>query len=388
MLKIDGCPTIVSEANWKRILGMDPFVRLPRAIATGAPVLVDCLLAADEDPGSVPLADHLVCFTRLLTPQQTSDLALPPGLEIPGDAATGLMFGPAVCWPVLRMDHRAFAYLARPGSRDGPETSAWVAVLEYAARSRIGLAIDAPGEGLCPVFAPRRWQGATGATLLATPSDCATVCLDIQVCACLDKAERLDWRCFRQAMIDAVEVGNAVLDDLPLAGDALGKQSHGLRRLALHLSDLGELALRMGMQPGLQTTLARLLQVVKVATDAAMGESLRLGRLHGPFPALLEAEWVKRTLQPSFRWRIQGLMDRFWLRNSQLLALSPCSIMAPAETTGQLLAWANLIPLLASVDGFSARLPPAWRDLPHSMSARLLGRIWALGYGRHQVRAY
>ncbi|MCJ7556116.1 MAG: hypothetical protein MUP90_04270 [Gammaproteobacteria bacterium] len=388
MLKIDGCPTIVSEANWKRILRMDPFVRLPRAIATGLPVLVDCLLAADEDPGAVPLADHLVCFTRLLTPQQTSDLAQPPGLEIPGEAATGLMFGPTVCWPVLRMDHRAFAHLARPGSRDGPETSAWIAVLEYAARSRIGLAIDAPGEGLCPVFAPRRWQGAAGATLLATPSDCATVCLDIQVCACLDKAERLDWRCFRQAMIDAVEVGNAVLDDLPLAGDALGKQSQGLRRLALHLSDLGELALRMGMQPGLQTTLVRLLQVVKVATDAAMGESLRLGRLHGPFPALLEAEWVKRTLQPSFRWQIQGLMDRFWLRNSQLLALSPYSIMAPAETTAQLLAWANLIPLLASVDGFSARLPPAWEDLPHSISARLLGRIWALGHGRHQVRAY
>ncbi|MCW8844966.1 MAG: hypothetical protein OQK99_03940 [Gammaproteobacteria bacterium] len=367
---------------------MDPVVRLPRAIATGSPVLVDCLLAADEDTGAIPLTDRLVCFTRLLTPQQTCELALPAGLEIPGEAATGLMLGPTVRWPVLRMDHRAFGHLVRPGHRDGPETSAWVAVLEYAARSRLGLAMDAPGEGLCPVFAPRRWQGATGATLLATPSDCATVCLDIQVCACLDKAERLDWRCFRQAMIDAVEVGNAVLDDLPLAGEALGNQSHGLRRLALHLSDLGELAMRMGMQPGLQSTLARLLQVINVASDAAMGESLRLGRLHGPFPALLEAEWVKRTLQPSFRWRIQALMDRFWLRNSQLLVLSPCSIMSPAVTAGQLLAWANLIPLLASVEGFSARLPPAWRDLPHSVSARLLGRIWALGHGRHQVRAY
>ena len=388
MLKIDGRPTIVSEAIWKRILRMDPFVRLPRAIATGSPVLVDCLLAADEDTGAVPLTDQLVCFTRLLTPRQTRDLALPKGLEIPVEAATGLLLGPSVRWPVLRMDHRAIGHLVRPGRLEGTEASAWAAVLEYAARSRIGLAMDAPGESLCPVFAPRRWQGAAGATMLATPSDCATVCLDIQLCACLDKAERLDWRCFRQAMIDAVEVGNAVLDDLPLAADALGNQSLGLRRLALHLSDLGELAMRMGMQPGLQSTRVRLLQVIKVATDAAMGESLRLGRLHGPFPALLEAEWVKRTLQPSFRWRIQALMDRFWLRNSQLLALSPSSIMSPAVTEGQLLAWANLIPLLASVDGFSARLPPAWRDLSHSVSARLLGRIWALGQGRHQVRAY
>lgn len=388
MLNIDGRPGIVSAANWKRILQMDPVVRLPRAIATGTPVLVDCLLAAGIDTESVPLPDRLVCFTRLLTPQQACDLALHAGLELPGDASTGLMLGPAIQWPVLRLDHKAFERLAGPGSRGGSEGSTWAAVLESAARSRIGLAMDAPGEGLCPVFAPRRWQGAAGATLLATPSDCATVCLDIHVCACLDKADRLDWRCFRQAMIDAVEVGNAVLDDLHVAGEVLGDQSLRLRRLALHLSDLGELALRMGMQPGLQSTRARLLEVIKVAKDAAMGESLRLGRLHGPFPALLEAEWVRRTLQPSFRWRIKALMDRFWLRNSQLLALSPCSLMAPAVTTGQLIAWANLIPLLASVDGFSARLPPAWGDLPQAVSARLLGQIWALGQGMHQVRAY
>ena len=388
MLKIDGRPSIVSEANWQRILQMDPVIRLPRAIATDLPVLVDCLLAAGNDTVSVPLPDHLVCFTRLLTPQQTCDLALPVGLEIPRESSTGLMLGPAIRWPVLRLDNQAFGRLVGSGRRGGSEDSVWAAVLECAARCKIGLAMDAPGEGFCPVFAPRRWQGAAGATLLATPSDCATVCLDIQVCACLDKADRLDWRCFRQAMIDAVEVGNAVLDDLHLAGDVLGNQSLGLRRLALHLSDLGELALRMGMQPGLQSTRGRLLQVIKVAKDAAMGESLRLGRLHGPFPALLEAEWVRRTMQPSFRWRIQALMDRFWLRNSQLLVLSPCSLMAPAMTAGQLIAWANLIPLLASVDGFSARLPPAWGHLSQSVSARLLGRIWALGHGGNQVRAY
>jgi len=198
----------------------------------------------------------------------------------------------------------------------------------------------------------------------------------------------MDWARLRHVVVEAVRVGNKVLDALPLVGGLPGQQSTALRRLSLHLCDLGMLAMRLGMKPELPSTVSRLLGVIKVAADAALGESLRLGRLDGPFPALLEADWVKKVEQPDFRWRIQALLDRFWLRNSQLLSLSPDSILAPAKTPEELLAWSNLIPLLASVDGFSARLPRSWQLLSHDNSARMLGRIWALGLSRHQVRAY
>lgn len=291
-------------------------------------------------------------------------------------------------WPVIRLDHQGFDQVAALARRPDQPDKPWNSLLRGAALGRIGLAMAAPGESVCPVFAPRRWLGATGAHLLAAPGESATVCLDIRLCACLDKADRMDWAKLRHVVVEAVRVGNKVLDALPSTGEWQGSQSMALRRLSLHLCDLGMLAMRLGMKPELPSTASRLQGVIKVAADAAMGESLRLGRKDGPFPALLEADWVRNIEQPAFRWRIQALLDRFWLRNSQLLSLSPHSILAPAQTPEQLLAWSNLIPLLASVDGFSARLPVSWRLLSLANSARLLGRIWALGLSRHQVRAY
>jgi len=381
--------SMLPDTCWERIRQLDPVVVVPRTISTGEPVLVDCLMdAVAGDAGGVGATGGEICITQMLTPGQAREFSLPTGLELPEEASPGLMVCPAGRWPVVRLDHQAFSQIAAVARGPDQPERPWNALLRGAAQGRIGLAMAAPGESLCPVFAPRRWLGATGGLLLAAPGDSAAVCLDIHLCACLDNADRMNWAALRHVVVEAVRVGNQVLDALPLAGGFLGERSVGLRRLSLHLCDLGMLATRQGMKPELPSTVSRLLRVVKVAADAALGESLRLGRLEGPFPALLEADWVRKIEQPAFRSRIQALLDRFWLRNSQLLSLSPDSLLAPAETPEELLAWANLIPLLASVDGFSARLPRNWRLLSHDNSARLLGRIWALGLSRHQVRAY
>lgn len=381
--------TILPKSCLERIRLLDPVVLVPRAISTGEPVLVDCLLGPRPGEfGPVTGLPEGVCVTRMLSPGQAREFSLQEGLELPDEACAGLMVCLAGQWPVLRLDHQAVSQVAAVAKGPDQPDKPWNALLRGVARGRIGLAMAAPGESVCPVFAPRRWLGATGAHLLAAPGDSATVCLDVHLCACLDKVDRMDWAKLRHVVVEAVRVGNRVLDVLQPAGSLPGRQSSALRRLSLHLCDLGLLAMRLGMKPELPSTASRLLGVVKVAADAAMGESLRLGRLDGPFPALMEADWVRKIEQPAFRFRIQALLDRFWLRNSQLLSLSPHSLLAPAETPEQLLAWSNLLPLLASVDGFSARLPASWQLLSHANSARLLGRIWALGFSRHQVRAY
>lgn len=380
---------ILPRSCGERIRRLEPVVVVPRAISTGEPVLVDCLLGPRAGGlGPVAPSPGGVYVTRMLSPGQARKFGLPQGLELPDEASRGLMVCLAGQWPVIRLDHQGFDQVAALARRPDQPDKPWNSLLRGAALGRIGLAMAAPGESVCPVFAPRRWLGATGAHLLAAPGESATVCLDIRLCACLDKADRMDWAKLRHVVVEAVRVGNKVLDALPSTGEWQGSQSMALRRLSLHLCDLGMLAMRLGMKPELPSTASRLQGVIKVAADAAMGESLRLGRKDGPFPALLEADWVRNIEQPAFRWRIQALLDRFWLRNSQLLSLSPHSILAPAQTPEQLLAWSNLIPLLASVDGFSARLPVSWRLLSLANSARLLGRIWALGLSRHQVRAY
>ena len=380
---------MLPDTCWGRIRQLDPVVVVPRAISTGEPVLVDCLVGPGPwDAGDTDGPGGEILITRMLTPGQAREFSLPEGLALPEEASAGLMVCTAGQWPVLRLDHQAFTQIAAVARGPDQPEKPWNALLRGAGEGRIGLALAAPGESICPVFAPRRWLGASGAHLLAAPGDSATVCLDIRLCSCLDGADRIDWAGLRHAMVEAVRVGNQVLDALPLVAGFPGQNSGALRRLSLHLCDLGMLASRLGMKPELPSTVSRLLRVIKVAAEAAMGESLRLGRLEGPFPALLEADWVRKIEQPAFRCRIQALLDRFWLRNSQLLSLSPHSLLSPAQTPEELLAWSNLIPLLASVDGFSARLPGNWRLLSHGNSARLLGRIWALGLSRHQVRTY
>lgn len=370
----------VTGAIWQRVREAAPVLEIPRAQVTGEPVLVDCLLGPAGGSGPAPgLLGPGVWIARQLAPDRAWNLVRDMGVRWP---AAWVMLGLDPAWPIFGLRD------AGGELSDSDRVQPCPVVLDAAGRGRVGLALPGPGQGLCPVFAYPRWAGATGGLLVASPVECATVCLEVKTTACVDGSGRMNWRLLRQAMVQGVNLGNAILDRLPVDGDLLGLRSRKLRRLSLHLADLGHLAGRLGMAPEHPSTLSSLHQVVRVAVDAAQGESLRLGRRHGPFPALAESDWVGAIRQPVFRQRVQSLQQRFCLRNSHLVSLSPHSLLAPARESRELMAWANLLPLLAVVDGFCSRLPPAWAGLSPGQASRLLGRILALGRSADRVRAY
>jgi len=316
------------------------------------------------------------------------DPGLPLSLSAPHPALTPLLeniqrsrAGP---WLAVRLGDEAFRQMAERGVRG----NVWEQLLAQLTCGRVGISVDPPGEGVCPLFASRRCQGATAGNLVASPGGCATLCLDlfsvefVSASGCLDRAG------LAQAVVRAVGLGNALLDALAWPESEDRRETLQLRRLGLHLADIGYLVLRLGMDPRHQGTLHFILELVVQCARAAVQESLRLGRAKGPFPALLKQGWSGDPPDRRYAGQAQQFFDRFCVRNSQLLMISPASLMEPAQDHGDVRDWSRLLPVLSCADLYSGRLPEAWSTLGPEACHELFWRIWSLGRRNRGVRAW
>jgi hypothetical protein len=287
-------------------------------------------------------------------------------------------------WLAVRLGDEAFRQMAERGVRG----NVWEQLLAQLACGRVGISLDPPGEGVCPLFASRRCQGATAGNLVASPGGCATLCLDLFTVEFVSPSGSLDRAGLAQAVVRAVGLGNALLDALswPESGDR--RETLQLRRLGLHLADIGSLVLRLGLDPRHQGTLHFILELVAQCAQAAVQESLRLGLANGPFPALLKQGWSGDTSEGGYAPQVRQFFNRFCVRNSQLLMISPASLMEPAQHQADVRDWSRLLPVLSCADLYSGRLPDVWSTLGPEACHELFWRIWSLGRRHRGVRAW
>jgi len=284
----------------------------------------------------------------------------------------------------VRISDEAFRDMAERGVRG----NLWERLLTRVAGGSVGIGLDSPGEGVCPLYASQGCQGVTLGNLVAGPADCGTLCLDLFACEFVSAGAVLDRSGLLQAVAQAVRLGNALLDGLCWPETQVRRESLQVRRLGLHLADIGQLALRLGLDPRHRGTLPVLRELLSQCARAAAQESLRLGELHGPFPALRQQAWREDAADGGFAAQMQHLLRRFCVRNSQLLMLSPASVLGPAQDETDIRHWSRLLPLLSCADLYSGRLPDTWSMLGPEACHELLWRIWSLGRRHHGVKAW
>jgi len=367
-----------------RLERVAPAIMPPRALACGRLALLDELCQAgghEAGPGRPVEGQYL---TRL--GQWSAGSKVPVSLRLHDAELVAWLdareSGASVPWLAVYLGDEAFSEEAGAVASGGQ----WERLLHAVSAGDAGLALDSPGDGACPLFANRRCQGAAAGNLVASPGDCATLCLDLHVGEFVGATGGLDMQALVRAVAEAVELGNALLDSLAWPPSAARRRTTRLRRLGLHLAGLGRAALRLGLDPRQGSCLTRLAQVVDQAVLSASRASLALGRRDGPFPALLQQSWSRQPAGAD--QRLGALLHRFCLRNSHLVMLSPASLMSPAQDKADLVAWAGLLPLLARVDLYCGRLPPAWVTLAPDAAQGLLRQLWWLGRRRDGVRAW
>lgn len=144
-------------------------------------------------------------------------------------------------------------------------------------------------------------------------------------------------------LIDAVDWPSGRLRD-----DALAN-----RRLAAHVTGIGDLVLRHGLNPEDFSTLRLIQRWLRLFKRQLLRESLLLARERGPYAAL-DAEGLVQALAPRYgEARARRIIARRSPRHRQLLALSPYCVLPRGPSTIPAGAWLNLLPAIGIADNLT-----------------------------------
>ena len=179
-----------------------------------------------------------------------------------------------------------------------------------------------------------------------------------------------------------VRVGARLVDNLidavvwpsgELREDALAN-----RRLAAHVTGIGDLVLRHGLNPEEFSTLRLIQRWLGLFKRQLLRESLRLAQERGPYSAL-GAERLVQALAPRYgEARARRIIARRSPRHRQLLALSPYCVLPRIPSAIPARAWLNLLPVIRIADNLTMYGSRARSSLNRSDYERLLRSTWGL----------
>ena len=175
-----------------------------------------------------------------------------------------------------------------------------------------------------------------------------------------------------------VRLADNLIDAVTWPSEQLRRDALANRRLAAHVTGIGDLVLRHGLDPASFSTLRLLQRWLTLFKRQLLRESLRLARERGPYPAL-NAEQLVRTLAPRYgEVRARRIISRRSPRHRQLLALSPYCVLPRRASAIPARKWLNLLPLVRVADNLTMHGSQVRSLLDRADYERLLRSTWAL----------
>ncbi len=182
-----------------------------------------------------------------------------------------------------------------------------------------------------------------------------------------------------------VRMADNLIDSVTWPSEELRRDAKANRRMAAHVTGIGDLVLRHGLDPASFSTLRLLQRWLTLFKRQLLRESLRLAQERGPYPAL-NAEQLVRTLAPRYgNVRARRIISRRSPRHRQLLALSPYCVLPRRTNAIPARAWLNLLPLVRIADNLTMHGSQVRSLIDRSDYERLLRSTWALIQGNSGV---
>ncbi len=180
-----------------------------------------------------------------------------------------------------------------------------------------------------------------------------------------------------------VRLADNLLDSVTWPSENLREDAFANRRLAAHVTGIGDLVLRHRMDPESPSTLALVERWLRLFKRQLLRESLRLAQERGPYPAL-DAQNLVAVLVPQYgEARARRIIAHRSPRHRQLLALSPFCVLPRRPTPVPPRAWLNLLPLIRIADNVTMYGSAVRSMLDRADYERLLRSTWALLHDRH-----
>ena len=175
-----------------------------------------------------------------------------------------------------------------------------------------------------------------------------------------------------------VRLVDNLIDSVSWPSGNLQADARANRRLAAHVTGIGDLVLRHGMDPQEQSTVVTIERWLRLFKRQLVRESTRLARERGPYPAL-DAEQLVQALVPRYGpLRAKQIIAQRSPRHRQLLALSPYCVLPRTPNRIPARAWLNLLPVIRIADNITMHGSHVCKALERADYERLLRRTWAL----------
>jgi hypothetical protein len=190
------------------------------------------------------------------------------------------------------------------------------------------------------------------------------------------------WRELRRLLRAALRFADNLVEQVAWVSSDLAQDALVNRRLALHVTGIGDLIDRWRLAPTTLPALDLAVRSLALLHRLLLRESNALARERGPFPGL-ELRDLEGTLTRNFgAERARRLLRQAGLRHRHLLVLSPCSVLPLHAARHPLPAYLHLLPAIRAADTIALQGLAQARALPLGAFRQLVRMSWAIARNR------
>lgn len=217
----------------------------------------------------------------------------------------------------------------------------------------------------CRLLSDEVAKGVIPSNSLHAPIGTAWVGIGLPLVGFATTNGQLDWNRLEDALAEMMLLADQLFEQATWTDSRQIDDVRENRRLAVHVSGLGELLQRRGQSATVLASLQSLANSVRRIRSALVAHSERLAAKFSMLPALTEAEplaeWTDLGKRAHWRRQWDIAVQESAVRHRNLLVMSPESVL-PEAMAGSA-SFADLLPLLAIADAWSfesSARTPGW----------------------------
>lgn len=395
-------PVVSGDAEWLRRRSMAVVARrLAAHLAAGDHVGLDVsTVARGEAPGSVrreqmqllaeglqnelpaALARYGVIARRLTLSVAADHPGIATLVRLRQSATLGC---PRI---VIRLPDRFMQALAGAGAGEAVQWSGdplrlWQGLTAFAHREPgIRLVLGQTSRPACALAWGERSDAVLPVSQFEVRADTAWLALGLRLDQLGLRNARDGWRELRRLLRAALRLADNLVDQLHWASCELAQDALVNRRVAMHVTGIGDLVDRWRLDPTAVPALNLAVRSVALLRRLMLRESNALARERGPFPGL-ELRELSSSLSRNFgEERARRLLRQAGLRHRHLLVLSPFSVFPERASRHPLPAYLHLLPVIRTADTIAMHGQSMAGALPLPAYRRLVRTSWAIARNR------
>lgn len=237
----------------------------------------------------------------------------------------------------------------------------------------------------CPLLADEVAATILPGAGLAAPACTAWLPITLPMTAFTTSSGRIRWTLLTTAIGKALALAEQMVGQVHWQDEQQEQDARDNRRLAIIVTELGDIVQRRGDDPASLSCLRWLAGVVTRIRDELQAQSRKIATRNGPIPALEQAnhvgQWQAGPQRESWRQHWDEAVCRAALRHRNLLVISPYSVVpsvAPSIAT-----YSDLLPVLALADAWSFAAPAEFRGWDVTQYRNFHRRARAIIQGSH-----